>query len=126
MPSPKLREMEINLNKVFALYAKLYYSNPITSVYLWDLGERTIEDGFAVAILIKNNVTLEKDINDGSWDSSHLCTVKFGEGKDVSYTLISTIILQMAFNSGTCGSVNLSGNITKKVINLTNNTTIYY
>jgi len=60
------------------------------------------------------DVTHEKDISDGSWDSSHLCTVKFHEST-VTYTLISTIILQMVFNHSTCGNVNLSGNITKKV-----------
>ena len=47
--------MEVNFNKLFAVYAKLYYANPITSVYMWDLGDVTVEDGFAVAILIKNS-----------------------------------------------------------------------
>jgi hypothetical protein len=43
------------MNKIFNVYSKLYYTNAITSVYAWDLGDKTIEDGFAVAILIKNS-----------------------------------------------------------------------
>ena len=60
------------------------------------------------------DVQHEKDISEGAWDSSHLCTVKFVDNI-VHYTLISTIILQMVFNHVSCGNVNLSGNITKKV-----------
>jgi len=55
LPSPKLRELEVNFNKIFSLYAKQYYSNPVTSVYASDIGEKTIEDGFTIAILIKNS-----------------------------------------------------------------------
>jgi len=60
------------------------------------------------------DVTHEKELSDGSWDSSHFCKVKFHEST-VTYTLISTIHLQMVFKHGSCGNVNLSGNITKKV-----------
>jgi hypothetical protein len=63
----------------------------------------------------------EKDISDGSWDSSHLCTIKFNDKGEAIYTLISTIILVMVFNHKTCGIVNLSGNVTKKVIIIMNN-----
>lgn len=55
--------MEINFNKIFSLYAKNYYNAPITSVYLWDLGDKTIEDGFAVAIVIKNSNLLRLKIS---------------------------------------------------------------
>jgi len=56
LPSDKLRELEVNLNKCFRIYKDQYYNlGTISSVYAWDLGETTIEDGFAVAILIKNS-----------------------------------------------------------------------
>ncbi len=36
-PSAPLRSLELKANDAFATYAKLYYDNALSSVYLWDL-----------------------------------------------------------------------------------------
>jgi capping protein beta len=118
-PSPVLRELEIKLNKMFALYTKAYYSlTTLTSVYCWDLADR-IEDGFAVAVLIKNNVNHEKEVNVGQWESNNVLNVSFSENENnkiqAVYKLTSTVVLQMSFNHKVCGKVTLSGTISRQV-----------
>lgn len=118
-PTSELRELEIKLNKMFSLYSKAYYS-PITisSVYCWELGD-SIEEGFAVAILIKNNVNLEKEVNKGQWDSNNVINVTFSKIDhnkiQVTYKLTTTIILQMNFEHKICGKVSLSGTVSRQV-----------
>ena len=53
----ELRELEIKLNKIIKMYAKLYYGeDSVSSVYIWEQGE-LISSGFNVAILITNKIT---------------------------------------------------------------------
>ena len=117
-PSPDLRELEIKLNKMFAIYSKAYYSlSTLISVYCWDLEDR-VEDGFAVAILIKNNVDHEKEINVGQWESNNVLNVSFeNENNKIQavYKLTSTVALQMNFYHKVCGKVSLSGTISRQV-----------
>ncbi len=117
-PRKEIRELEIKLNKIFALYTKQYYSNStVASVYCWDLGER-IEEGFAACVAIKNIVDLEKGINSGKWDSSNLVNVTFfgdEKGLNAHFKLTTTVVLQMAFNHHQCGDVVLSGTIGRQV-----------
>jgi capping protein beta len=118
-PSSSLRELEIKLNKMFGLYSRAYYSpTTISSVYCWDLGNK-IEDGFAIAILIKNDVNLEKEIDSGKWDSNNVINVSFSEIDankiNVTYKLTTTVILQMSFDHNTCGKVRLSGTVSRQV-----------
>ena len=116
-PSAPLRKLEETLNKMFKIYARLYYSpSTICSVYCWELGE-SLSEGYGVAVLIKNSLTDQKKINTGSWDSSNLITVTFEEGnsgkKKAKYNLISTVNLAMSFDSKICGKVCLSGTISR-------------
>jgi capping protein beta len=118
--SNELRELEIKLNKIFSIYAKSYYSpSTIISCYVWELGHK-IEDGFAVAILVKNSVSLAKEVESGIWDSSNFITVNFNKtgenGIEAVYKLTTTIMLQMSFNHKICGKVNLAGSMTKQFI----------
>ena len=129
-PSAPLRQLEETLNKMFKIYVRLYYStSTLCSVYCWELGE-SLADGYGVAVLIKNSLTDQKKINNGSWDSSNLITVTFEDEssgkKKAKYNLISTVNLAMSFNSKICGKVCLSGTIarsshfTKEVMDYTN------
>ena len=115
-PSEPLRDLEVKLHKMFLQYTKAYYSSTAhVSCYCWDIGE-SIQEGFGVAILIKNAINHEKDINTGIWDSSNIVTVTFEEegGKiKANYNLITTVRLVMAFESKICGSVSLSGSIAR-------------
>ncbi len=115
-PSQPLRDLEEKLNKMFHQYVKAYYSSTAhVSCYCWDIGE-SISEGFGVAVLIKNSINHEKDINTGIWDSSNIVTVTFedNDGKlKANYNLITTVSLVMAFESKICGSVSLSGSIAR-------------
>jgi capping protein beta len=118
-PSANLRELEIKLNKMFSLYIRAYYSpSTICSVYCWDFGDN-IEEGFAVAILIKNNVDLQKEVNKGQWDSNNVINVTFSAIENnkirVTYKLTTTILLQMNFEHKICGKVSLSGTVSRQV-----------
>lgn len=113
-PSKPLRDLEEKLNKMFHQYTKAYYSSTAhVSCYCWDLTEK-ISDGFGVAVLIKNSINHENDINLGIWDSSNVVNVTFEEegGKiKAKYSLVTTVSLSMGFSSKICGSVSLSGTI---------------
>ncbi len=117
-PSKALRELEIKLNKMFANYARAYYStSTISSCYCWDLGKE-IEDGFVVAVLVKNIVDLKKEVDKGKWESNNVVNVSFIKHADkieVLYKLTSSALLEMNFNHKTCGDVNLSGTVSKQV-----------
>ena len=117
-PSSELRALEEKINKMFKLYVKFYYNNSadaISSAYCWELGESK-EDGFGVAVLIKNLINDSKKLNFGSWDSANLVTVTFsneGGKKKAKYNLIATVNLAMKFDHKICGKVGLSGTIAK-------------
>ena len=111
-PSTDLRKLEEKLNKMFKVYTRAYYgSNAMVSCYTWDFSEN-IKDGFGVAVLIKNNINQENNINEAIWNSSNLITVSFDEndGKiKAKYKLITNVSLIMSFENKLCGKVALSG-----------------
>jgi capping protein beta len=105
-PSHELRELEIKLNKIFQIYTRNYYSpNAIISAYVWHLEK----NNFAVSILIRNNIHVEKDIDSGVWDSINIINVSI-DNTEIVYKLTTTVSLQMSFQG-----INLSGSITKQV-----------
>lgn len=119
-PPTELRDLEIKLNKIFSIYTRAYYSPAtVSSVYVWELGDNR-EDGFAVAVLIKNSISLEKEVESGTWESSNFITVTFNnlnDGKgtiEAIYKLTTTLMLQMSFNHKVCGKANLSGSMTRQ------------
>lgn len=115
-PSPKLRELEERLNTMFKFYLKNYYSvEAKCSCYCWDLGSK-IEEGFGVAVVIKNAINHGQKLSNGMWDSSNVITVKFNEegGKIKGhYSLVTTISIGVGFKSTVCGNVNLGGIIAR-------------
>ena len=117
-PSEQYRELEIKMNKMFNIYAKQYYSpTTLSSVYVWELGENQ-SDGFAVAVLIKNELDVENNINSAIWDSINVLNITFpnSDNKTILYKLTSTINLTMNFKHKICGDVKLSGTICRVVI----------
>jgi len=117
LPSEALRKLEIKFNKMFSIYTKAYYSSStVCSCYLWDLGD-SIEDGFAVSVLIKNLVNMEKSVENGVWESNNIVNVTFtkeGDKLEVHYKLTTSIVLGMSFRNDTCGDVNLSGTVSRQ------------
>jgi capping protein beta len=102
---------------MFSVYARAYYSNStISSCYVWELAEK-LEQGFAIAVLIKNSVDLKKEVESGIWESSNLVTINFSNESgqlNANYRLITTLILNLNFKNNICGKVNLSGSLTKQ------------
>ena len=115
-PSPDLRKLEEKLNKQFKIYTRSYYgSNALSSCYTWDFSEN-IKDGFGVAVLIKNNINQENNINEAIWNSSNLVTVSFEENNGkitANYKLITNVSLIMSFDNKICGKVSLSGMVAR-------------
>ena len=80
--------MEKAANSIIREYAKLYYGDPLTSVYFFETGENE----FGAAYLIKNTLDQSKGVDISEWDSIHTFTVKEIDGK-ADYTLVSTVFL---------------------------------
>lgn len=126
----ELRELEIKLNKIIKMYAKLYYGeDSVSSVYIWEQGE-LISSGFNVAILITNKITDEKkNIKNSFMDSINVINIKFTKEREerksirdnlnvpkskdlikVTYKITSTVLFEMNFKNLNGG---FNGNITK-------------
>ena len=71
VPPASLRELEVQANDVFAAYAAAYFSNPVTSVYFWDL----TGGSFASCWLIKKDLSGGRFVREGNWDSIHVVEV---------------------------------------------------
>lgn len=116
-PSEDLRILEKYLNSSFKIYTSFYYSSTAcSSVYCWNSGN-SIKDGFCCAILIKNSV--ETSESKGVWNSHNILTATFNEkNKQIygDYKLISTVMLQMGFGNKYNGKADLSGSLSRKVI----------
>jgi len=117
-PTKEIRQLEIKLNKMFNTYAHVYYSSTsIASVYCWELGQN-LHQGFAVAVLIRNAINIEKEVDSGVWESNNVVNVTYtneGDKLNVLYKLTTTIVLQMNFHHNLCGKITLSGTVSKQV-----------
>ena len=128
----ELRELEIKLNKLIKMYAKLYYGEEsVSSVYIWEQGE-LISSGFNIAILITNKITEEKkNIKNSFLDSINVINIKFQREREerkslknnlnvgkstttdkirATYKITSTMLFEMNFKNLNGG---FNGNITK-------------
>ncbi|EDQ86776.1 uncharacterized protein MONBRDRAFT_33636 [Monosiga brevicollis MX1] len=110
VPSPELRELEIQANNAFDSYRDLYYEGGASSVYLWD----TEEDGFAGVVLIKKIGDGSKKIK-GCWDSIHVFQVlEKSNGRNATYQLTSTVMLWLETNKDGSGLMQLGGSLTRQ------------
>ena len=114
-PPSELRELEIIFNRIFKEYARLYYGEmAVSSVYVWEQGE-SIENGFSVALLVKNQATNFQ----GEWDAINVVNVKFYKEKEKNveriktfYKLNSTVIFKLAVEKL---GAELSGTLSKQI-----------
>ena len=110
-PSEEIREMEVQINRMFREYTKLYFGgNAVTSCFVWQLSDN-VKEGICVAVVIKNLIDAQKGIKGGCWDSSHLVAVSF-EGLEAKYKVTSTIFFTAALNHK-LGEIEFSGSITR-------------
>jgi len=110
LPSEKLREIEVEGNRVFDKYRELYYGGGVSSVYCWDL-----EEGFASVVLIKKtqDSSGESKTLKANWDAIHVVEVKEGKGT-AAYKLTSTIMVSIETSSKTTGKISLAGSVTRQ------------
>lgn len=113
-PSDILRQLEEKANDSFDIYRDLYYEGSAVSlVYLWDTAEddeSPLEQGFAGVVLFKKEI----DGGLGKWDSIHVFEVIAEQASKFSYKITSTVILDLANNSGLL----LGGNLTRQLEHL--------
>jgi len=109
VPSPQLRNFEVQANEIFDIYRDLYYEGGVASVYAWDL-----DDGFAAVILIKKtqDSTKKGQPMKGTWDSIHVVEVQ--DGKQAHYKLTSTVMLSIETETDQSGRVTLGGSLTRQ------------
>lgn len=109
VPSPKLRDIEIEANQLFDAYRELYFEGGTSSVYFWDL-----DTGFAGCFLIKKAVSGHQYVSDGAWDSIHIVEVndRAPDGK-ANYKLTTTVMISMDVHKTQVGDSNLSGSLTR-------------
>ncbi|GMH94278.1 hypothetical protein TrST_g13696 [Triparma strigata] len=111
-PSQKLRALEVQANEIFDSYRELYYEGGISSAYLWDLEEQ--EGGFAGCFLIKKDVTEDKYVKKGSWNSIHVVEASPPSNGKSTYKLTTTIMVNMDTTGRECGATNLAGSMTRQ------------
>ena len=109
LPSARIREIEVDANDLFDTYRQLYYEGGVSSVYLWD-----IDGGFAGCFLIKKNVSGDRYVNKGSWDSINVVEVTEEGTSKANYKLTSTVILHMEVDKEVVGKTSLAGSLTRQ------------
>ena len=115
LPPAHLRTLEESANDLFSSYMQSYYENGVSSVYCWELDEKS----FAACVLFKKEVEkAKKGLESGGWDSIHVVEVRPLGGGKASYKLTSTVMLRLAtdhsFGSGSQGELKLSGSMTRQ------------
>ncbi|XP_054769009.1 F-actin-capping protein subunit beta-like [Lytechinus pictus] len=122
VPSPALRKLEENANSAFDTYRELYFDGGVSSVYFWDLDDKsqvqpTKTDGlrnFAGVVLIKKAGDGSNKIK-GCWDSIHVVEVMIkAQGRNAHYKLTSTVMLWLQTTKSGSGTVNLGGSLTRQ------------
>mmetsp|Transcript_22245 Transcript_22245/g.27196 ORF Transcript_22245/g.27196 Transcript_22245/m.27196 type:complete len:298 (-) Transcript_22245:169-1062(-) len=120
-PSFRLRELEMQANEVFSTYCGLYFGkNATSSVYFWDLNDRSgsLGSSFAGTFLIQKQI--EKDgsdqyLKDGFWNSVHVVEVSDVRNNNATYSMTTSIFISMVpVDSVSVGDTHLGGTITKQ------------
>jgi capping protein (actin filament) muscle Z-line, beta len=110
VPSDRVRKMEVKANEAFDVYRELYYEGGISSVYFWDIDG----EGFAGCVLLKKSVSSSSK-SSGSWDSIHTFEVH-DRARTSQYKQTSTVILNLGSKAESLGTLDLSGNMVRQVI----------
>lgn len=112
LPSKKLRELEVDANRVFDHYRKLFFEGGTSSVYFFDTEEK--EDSFGACFLIHKDVEAKNSLKKGWWDSIHVFEVSKDKDSHFVYKLTTTVMVSMVLQDDKVGSVDLSGNMTQQ------------
>lgn len=111
-PSEALRQVEIKANEVFNEYRRLYYSDGISSVYLWD----TNPNEFAGAFLVKKDMSPVDGFERGSWESNNLISAQYlPETKRINFTITTTVFLTISSTDAATGILELSGSLSRQM-----------
>lgn len=116
LPSPELRELEVEANDVFAVYRDQYYEGGVSSVYMWEDDNQ----GFVACFLIKKDGSKKAPgrrgyLHDGSWDAIHVIEVGLEDEGIAHYCLTSTVMLSLTTEDKASGTFNLSGSIRRQI-----------
>mmetsp|Transcript_20461 Transcript_20461/g.29960 ORF Transcript_20461/g.29960 Transcript_20461/m.29960 type:complete len:318 (-) Transcript_20461:38-991(-) len=130
-PSRQLRKLEQHINEVFDSYRQSYYGNAsesVSSVYLWNKEDGSIDAGFAGCFLIKKDIDDRAANNDGSrlqcgyWNSIHVVDVNNLSGNKAKYELHTTVLLSIDIDttsadakSNATNKITIGGSLTKQV-----------
>jgi len=132
LPSSSLRSLEIEANKLFDIYRKMYFEGGYSSCYFFetnndnDNNNNSIDHGFGCCYLIhkdihtdnnNNNNNNDNKLQKGWWDSIHVIEVvqDNNNNKVYNYKLTTTVMVSMSLaNNNTIGDVDLSGSMTKQ------------
>jgi len=115
-PPARLRNIEVEANKLFDVYRRMYFDTGHSSVYVFETDDKN-GDSFGACFLIHKDVEEKKGgLDKGWWDSIHVFEVTTDDPKKVSFTykLTSTVMVSMVIKEASVGQVDLSGNMTKQ------------
>jgi capping protein beta len=115
LPPAHLRAFEESANDLFGSYMQAYYENGASSVYCWELDDKS----FAACVLFKKEVEkAKKGLESGGWDAIHVMEVRPLAGGRANYKLTSTVMLRLATDhstgQGSQGELKLSGSMTRQ------------
>jgi capping protein beta len=112
MPSQELRALEIDANRVFDHYRKLYFEGGTSSVYMFETDESS--DSFGSCWLIHKDVDKQSEFKQGWWDSIHVFETTQDKDGYYTYKLTSTVMVSMIVEDDKVGKVDLSGSMTQQ------------
>jgi capping protein beta len=114
LPGPRLRQLEIDANKIFDIYRRQYFEGGHSSVYFFDTEEKD-DKAFGACFLIHKDVQKEKGLEKGWWDSIHVFEASSEKKGIFTYKLTSTVMVSLGLkDSGRLGEIDLSGSMTKQ------------
>lgn len=116
LPSPELRELEVEANDVFSIYRDQYYEGGVSSVYMWEDGSQ----GFVACFLIKKDGSKKAHgrrghLHEGSWEAIHVIEVGLKDDGTAHYCLTSTVMLSLTTEDKSSGTFSLSGSIRRQM-----------
>ena len=110
-PSDELRKMEVEANKIFALYVDQYYGHAAsTSVYFWDLDGA----GFASCWLVEKRGDTNSKFKNAVWDAIHVLQVMPNKSGAHDYQLTSTVMVDLGIDNKDVGNLSLSGSLIRQ------------
>lgn len=112
-PSKKLRVMELEANKLFDVYRKLYFESGVSSCYFFETDESN-DENFGACFLIHKDINASGVLKKGNWDSIHVFECNKNSDTEYTYKLTTTVMVAMIINDPKIGEADLSGSMTQQ------------